>query len=595
MSGKDTGESRPDLTAVSDDIKVITEQSLKLMREFTERQREGTRSDSVDPLNLTGAFSELATSMMSDPAKLAEAQLSLWQDYVRLWQSTTTRMLGSTPNPVAEPAADDRRFRDEAWTENVVFDHIKQGYLLTARWLQQTVHDVEGIDRGTARKTDFYTRQFVEAMSPSNFLATNPEVLRATVDSKGQNLVRGLRNLLDDFERGDGQLAIRMTDMDAFAVGENIATTPGKVVYQNDLMQLIQYAPVTETVYRRPLLIVPPWINKYYILDLREKNSFIRWAVAQGLTVFVVSWVNPDEEMAGKSFADYVRQGPMEALDAIEAATGERSVNAIGYCIGGTLMATTLALMAARDDDRIRSITFLTTLVDFEEPGDLGVFIDEEQISSIEDQMARDGFLDGSTMATTFNMLRAKDLIWAFVVNNYLLGKDPFPFDLLYWNSDSTRLPAAMHSFYLRNMYQKNLLVEPGGIEIDGIPVDLGKIDIPIFILSTREDHIAPWASTYRATQLYKGTVRFCLAGSGHIAGVINPPSDPPKYGYHTNRARPRDAQTWLEGATWHDGSWWPEWKRWLARHAGAQVPARVPGDAALAVIEDAPGSYVSA
>ena len=571
----------------------ISERSQRLMANFLEQQQAGPATGQADPMNISNAFIDLAARMMADPARLAQAQTALFQDYLQLWQSTTARMLGDTAAPIAEPAPGDRRFKDPEWRENLVFDHIKQSYLITSRWLQDLLHDVEGLDRKTAQKVDFYTRQYVDAMSPTNFVMSNPRVLRETIDSKGENLVRGLSNLLGDLNRGKGQLAMRMTDMDAFAVGDNIATTPGKVIYQNELMQLIQYEPCTEEVDRRPLLIVPPWINKFYILDLREKNSFIKWAVSQGITVFVVSWVNPDETLAGKSFADYLRDGPFAALDAIEKATGSREVNAIGYCIGGTLMATALALMARQNDDRIKSITYFTTMVDFEEAGDLGVFIDDEQLSALEERMERDGYLDGAAMATTFNMMRANDLIWSFVVNNYLLGKDPLPFDLLYWNSDSTRLPAAMHSFYLRKMYQENLLIEPGGIEIDGVPIDLRQIRVPTFILSTREDHIAPWKSTYRATGIYGGPVRFCLAGSGHIAGVVNPPADPPKYGYYNNNRKPRSPEKWLEGADWRDGSWWPEWRRWLVRFGGGKVPARIPGDAAMPVLEDAPGSYV--
>jgi polyhydroxyalkanoate synthase len=384
-----------------------------------------------------------------------------------------------------------------------------------------------------------------------------------------------------------------MTDLDAFALGRNIALTPGKVIFQTDLMQLLQYTPTTETVFRRPLLIVPPWINKYYILDLREKNSFIKWAVAQGHTVFVVSWVNPDEKLARKTFEDYMTDGLLAALGAVEQATGERSVNVIGYCLGGTLLAAALAYMAEKGDDRVASATYFTTMVDFEEPGELGVFIDEEQLAALEERMSETGYLDGSAMATTFNMLRANDLIWSFVVNNYLLGKDPFPFDLLYWNSDSTRMPAAMHSFYLRRMYQENKLVEPGGITLCGVPIDLGKIATPTFILSTKEDHIAPWKSTYAATQLYRGPIRFVLAASGHIAGVVNPPAAE-KYHHWTNANLPDDPEAWLETAKQQPGSWWPEWAKWIAKHGGGKVAARQPGEGKLTPIEDAPGSYVA-
>jgi polyhydroxyalkanoate synthase len=422
---------------------------------------------------------------------------------------------------------------------------------------------------------------------------TNPEVLRKTAETGGENLLKGLSNLLTDLERGKGQLRIRMTDETKFKVGENIAVTPGKVVFRNDLMELIQYQPTTETVLKRPLLIIPPWINKFYILDLRPKNSFIRWAVEQGHTVFVVSWVNPDETLAEKGFDDYMREGPYAALDAIEKATGERAINAIGYCLGGTLLSCTLAHMQAKRDTRIKSATFFTTMIDFAEAGELGVFIDEEQLQSLEEKMGKRGFLEGSEMATTFNMLRANDLIWSFVVSNYLLGQEPFPFDLLYWNDDSTRMPARMHSFYLRRMYQQNDLVKPGGVELDGVALDLRKIKVPSYVLSTREDHIAPWKSTYRATQVYAGKIRFVLAASGHIAGVVNPPESG-KYSHWVNEDLPADPDAWFKGATELSGSWWPDWQRWVSAQDKAMVAARIPGEGGLPALADAPGEYVT-
>jgi polyhydroxyalkanoate synthase len=529
--------------------------------------------------------------MMSDPSRLVQARLSLWNDYLTVWQRTTQRFLGATTEPVIEAPAGDRRFRDAAWTDNALFDFIKQSYLLTARWLQGTVREVEGINECTARKIDFYTRQFVDAIAPSNFLMTNPEVLRATIESRGENLRNGLMNLLDDLKRGKGRLAITMTDMAAFRIGENIAVTPGKVVYQNDLMQLIQYEPTTEKVKRRPLLIMPAWINKFYILDLRPSNSLICWAVSQGHTVFVISWVNPDERLAAKTFTDYMLEGPLDALGAIEQATGERDVNVIGYCLGGTLLASTLAYMAVKCDNRIKSATYFVTMVDFAEAGEISVFIDEEQLSALEKRMNVKGYLEARDMATTFKMLRANDFIWSFVVNNYLLGKSQFPFDLLYWNADSTRMPAAMHSFYLRNMYQDNLLVKPGGITLDGVPIDLRKIETPSFLLSTREDHIAPWRSTYAATQLYRGPVRFVLSASGHIAGIVNPPGG--KYGHWENKENLPTPEEWLATATAHPDSWWALWERWVSQYSGGEVPARHPGDGKLKPTEDAPGSYV--
>ncbi len=588
----------PDPVELSRAMARIAEQSQRLVADFLERQVAGDGVDAVspgisDPLNIGKAFLEMTARMMSNPAKLVEAQVNLWHDYMQLWQSTARRMAGGDGAPLIEPRPEDRRFADSAWQENQLFDFIKQSYLLSARWLQSTVNSVEGLDPKTAKKVDFYTRQFVDAMAPSNFVLTNPEVLRKTLETGGENLVKGLEHLLEDLERGKGRLQIKMTDPEAFEVGRNIAITPGKVIYQNSLIQLLQYEPTTPEVAKRPLLIVPPWINKYYILDLREKNSFVHWAVGEGQTVFVISWVNPDEKLARKTFEDYMVEGPLAALDAIEQATGESTVNAIGYCLGGTLLASTLAYMAARKmEHRIASATFLTSLVDFSEPGELGVFIDEEQLKSLEARMKQKGYLEGSAMATTFNMLRANDLIWSFVVNNYLLGKEPFPFDLLYWNADSTRMPAAMHSFYLRKMYQENLLAKPGGITLKKTPIDLGKVTTPSFVLSTKEDHIAPWKSTYALARLFKGPVTFVLAASGHVAGVVNPPAAG-KYHHWVNAATPNDPDVWLGTATTRPGSWWPTWSRWVADFAGGKVPARRPGDGKLKPLEDAPGSYV--
>jgi polyhydroxyalkanoate synthase subunit PhaC len=576
----------PDPALVSRTMADVAERSQRIVADFLKRQAD--TPGEADPLHIGNAFLDMTSRLMANPARLVQAQIGFWQDYLTLWQHTARRMMGEpAPDVIAEDQKD-KRFKHEAWRENEVFDFIRQSYLLSARYMQRLVHDAEGLDEKTAQKVDFYTRQFVDAMSPTNFAVTNPEVLRRTAETGGENLLKGLSNLLTDLERGQGNLRIRMTDESKFKVGENIAVTPGKVVYQNDLMQLIQYTPTTEKVLKRPLLILPPWINKYYILDLRLKNSFIRWAVDQGHTVFMVSWVNPDEHLAEKGFEDYMLEGPYAALDAIEKATGEKAVNAIGYCLGGTLLSATLAHMAAKRDTRIKSATFFTTMVDFTESGELGVFIDEEQLKALETKMQKRGYLEGREMATTFNMLRANDLIWSFVVNNYLLGQDPFPFDLLYWNDDSTRMPARMHSFYLRRMYQQNDLIKPGGIELLGVKLDLRKIKLPTYILSTREDHIAPWASTYRATQTYTGDIRFVLAASGHIAGVVNPP-DAGKYSHWVNTALPADPEAWLASSTELAGSWWPDWQRWVTGQDPAQVPARKPKN----VIEDAPGSYV--
>ena len=584
-----------DESQISETMADIAERSQRLVQEFlTKQSSSGGGSVGIDdPLNIGSAFMEMTTKMMTQPHKMVEANMNLWQDYMKLWQNTASRMMGQETTPIVEPERDDRRFKGEAW-ENDVFDFIKQSYLLTSNWMEDTVSDIEGLDKKTKQKVEFFTKQYADALSPTNFVMTNPEVLQTTIDTRGENLINGLRNLLEDLERGDGKLNIKMTDADAFEVGKNVATSPGKVVFRNDLMELIQYTPTTEKVAKTPLLICPPWINKFYILDLREKNSFIKWAVEQGNTVFVISWVNPDRELAMKTFTDYMLEGPLAAIEAIKDATGEDEVNAVGYCIGGTLLATTLAYMAAKKMKGVKSATYFTTMVDFEEAGDLGVFIDDTSLKNLEDKMNERGYLEGSEMASTFNMMKANDLVWSFVVNNYLLGKDPFPFDLLFWNSDSTRMPAAMHCFYLRNMYLDNKLVEPGGIEIEGVKLDLRKIKVPTYIISTREDHIAPWKPTYEATQLYAGPIRFILSASGHIAGVVNPPAAG-KYCYWINDETPANPDEWLAGAEQHEGSWWPDWDKWLGKQNGKElVDARQPGDGKLKPICDAPGKYVT-
>ncbi len=585
-----------DITEMTEQLRKVSEQSQSLVQDFVERQSRGEQVfQGGDPTSLVRGFSDLTARMMAEPQRILELQGKFWNDYMSLWQTTAQKMMGQSADDVIEPAKGDRRFKGEDWNNNPPFDHIKQAYLLASKFTLEAVRQTDGLEEKTAEKVDFYTRQFIDALAPTNFLATNPEVIRETVETGGANLLKGLSNLLDDLERGKGRLRIKMTDLDRFKLGENVAVSKGAVVFQNDLMQLLQFSPTTEQVFKRPLLIMPPWINKYYILDLRESNSFIKWAVDQGHTVFVISWVNPDERLSDKSFEDYIVEGPLAALDAIEAATGERDVKAIGYCIGGTLLAATLAYMAKVGDERIKTATFFTTMVEFSKPGELGVFIDDEQIRSLEQQMDEKGYMEGATMAEVFNMLRASDLIWSFVINNYLMGKDPFPFDLLYWNSDSTRMPKVMHSYYLREMYQRNLLAQPGGLKLLGESIDLRDINIPVYILSTLEDHIAPWKATYAATQMYQGKVRFVLGKSGHIAGVVNPP-DANKYGYWVGKEGeyPEDPEEWhATVGEARDGSWWNDWNSWNRRYSRQMVAAREPGDGELKVIELAPGSYV--
>lgn len=580
-----------DLNKLAQNFSKIIEQSQRVLQEYLKRQERNDQIPLIDPTIIGKSFQEFFDQLLKNPEKLIEAQVNFWKNTLDLWQSASKRMLGHKVQPIITPPPGDKRFADAQWAENAVFDFIKQSYLLAADSVQGLAHKVEGLDDKTARRVQFYTRQFVDAMAPTNFVHTNPTVLKATLDSSGDNLVKGLQNLLGDLERGRGQLQIKMTDLKAFKPGENIAVTPGKVIFQNELLQLIQYDPSTPTVYQRPFLFVSPWINKYYIMDMRPKNSMVKWMVDQGFTVFMTSWINPDERLAHKKFEDYMLS-IVAGMDAIEQATGEREINAAGYCLGGTILLITMAYLAAQKDQRVQSAICFACMTDFSEPGELEVFIDEELITLLEKQMGERGYLDGSQMAGVFSMLRANDLIWYFVVNNYLLGKDPYPFDLLYWNSDSTRMPRDMHSFYVRNMYQKNLLRESGGITLAGVPIDLGKIKAPICFLSAYEDHIAPWKSTYAGTQLVGGPVKFVLSGSGHIAGVINPASSD-KYGFWLNSKVPPNPDDWFKDAVQQEGSWWPDWLTWLQPYAGPQVPARIPGDGQLEPIEDAPGSYV--
>ncbi len=588
MAGK---EELPDARELAARMAEIGERSNRIFRKFLERQ-DDEQFQIPDPKVVTEAFARLAEHLLARPEQLVDAQLAYWAEMGRLWQSYMRRVLGEEVPPMVEPAPDDRRFRDEAWSEDLVFDYIKQSYLVTASWIQGTVANVEGLDPALRNKVAFYTRQYVDALAPSNFALTNPVVLRQAAETRGESLYEGLRRLLEDLEHGKGELKISMTREDAFELGENIATSEGAVVFENELMQLIQYAPRTPTVQRRPLLIIPPWINKFYILDLKPKNSFIRYAVEQGSTVFVISWVNPTSGLAHKSFEDYLVDGPLAALDAVTRHTGEDEVNIIGYCLGGTLAACLLAHEAAKGRKRIASATFFTTMLDFAEPGDLAVFIDDEQLELLDRHMAKKGYLEARHMQQVFNLMRANDLIWSFVVSNYLMGRAPLAFDLLYWNADSTAMPYMMHSFYLRCMYQQNLLTRPGGITLDGVPIDLGEVRQPAFFVSTRDDHIAPWRSTFRGSRLLGGPVRFVLGGSGHIAGIVNP-ADSTKYGYWTSTSRSADPDAWLAQAEHHEGSWWPAWRRWLERHGGGVVAARNPADGNLKLIEPAPGRYV--
>ena len=586
------GTRQIDPRLLADAVEEIPRRIAALAPQMLEKQAADLESSIKDEFGVQKAFGEVVQKMLTDPSLMVEAQARYATDFGQLWQQTMASLSGqgSTLEPLK-----DRRFADAAWQANPWFDFLSRSYSLTAENMKNAVAKVDGISPQTRAKALYYTRQITDAVAPSNFAMTNPQVLKATADSGGENLVKGLQNLLRDLEQGHGGLRIAMTDTTAFEMGKNVASTAGKVVFQNALMQLLQYQPSVKTVLKRPLLIIPPWINKYYILDLQPKNSFIKWAVDHGHTVFVISWVNPDAKLGSKTFDDYLREGPLAALDAIAKATGEKEINAIGYCLGGTLLACTLGHLNARKDSRINSATFFTSLIDFAQPGDLGVYVDEAQVTALEARMKkRGGIMEGAEMAGTFNMLRSNDLIWSFYVHNYLLGKDPFPFDLLYWNSDATRMPMAMHLFYLREMYLNNRLKDPRGITLNGTPIDLSKVTTPAYFISTIEDHIAPWAATYSGAKLLKG--KFVLGGSGHIAGIVNPPAAN-KYGYWTNAKMVDDPQVWLAAATKHEGSWWNDWDRWIRSHnKGKPVPARIPGNALrggkLKALEDAPGAF---
>ena len=572
----------------------LVEESGKVLSAYLKPREEGKVDDGISD-QITEAIKSVgrvAGYWLADPRRAVEMQASLGRAYFDLWANAVKRMTGQPVQPVVTPDSKDRRFTDPEWSSNQFFDFLKQAYLLTTHWADYLVKHAEGLDPYARQKAEFYVRQIANTISPSNFVLTNPELLRETLSSNAENLVRGMHMLSEDIKAGQGHLKIRQTDLSHFELGRNLAVTPGKVIFQNDLIQLIQYEPTTPTVLKRPLLIVPPWINKFYILDLTPEHSFIKWCVDQGITVFVISWINPDAKLATKTFEDYMHEGPLAAIEAVEKQTGEKQINVIGYCVGGTLLALTLAYLAAKKMDQVLSATFFTSQVDFTFAGDLKVFIDDEQVSTLERKMQEHGFLDASKMATVFNMLRSNDLIWPYVINNYLKGTKPRAFDLLYWNADSTRMPVANHSFYLRNFYLDNKFAR-GELELGGVQLDLRKVKIPIYSLATQEDHIAPAKSVLYGSQYFGGPVKFVLAGSGHIAGIINPP-DLHKYQYW-NGPEPTgsDVDKWLTKATEHTGSWWPDWFDWLSAQDSDTVPARAIGGGQFKPIEDAPGSYV--
>ncbi|MEQ8405220.1 MAG: class I poly(R)-hydroxyalkanoic acid synthase [Oceanicaulis sp.] len=590
--------SQEDLDRLEEVSRTIMQSALKSQKLMSDVMRRSLEGDpglmpQADPLHAAPELVQAWETILSDPELLLKAQSDLYRGYLDLWSGATKKLMsGEETAPAIMPEKGDKRWRSAAWSEHPMFDAMKQSYLLNQRFLMGLISGAKGLDDATRRKVEFVTRQMTDAMAPTNFAMTNPDVLEETFKTKGENLTNGLMNLMRDLERGEGRLALSQTDMEGFEVGKDLAATPGEVIFRNEVMELIQYAPSTPDVRKRPLLIAPPWINKFYILDMRPHSSMIRWLVEQGITVFLISWVNPDASLKDATFEDYIRKGLFTALETVEAATGERQVDTVGYCIGGTMLGSALALMAKENDDRIASATFFAAQHDFKLAGELLVFIDDEWFREISRLMdAQGGVLDGRTMADTFNMLRSNDLVWSFVINNYLLGKQPQAFDLLYWNADQTRMPKRLHLYYLETFYKNNALAE-GRLELGGHTLDLSDVTIPIFMQASKEDHIAPADSVYRSAKLFGGPVQYMMAGSGHIAGVVNHPGAN-KYQHWINTKLPETRDAWLENAEEHPGSWWAHWRDWLYAMDAETVPAREPGGGKLKPICPAPGEYV--
>lgn len=564
----------------------IAERSLQLISNFKSNP-EHIPSLISQFIDLTEYFQNLITIILQNPEKVWQMHYNYWEDAINLVQNQFTHWLEGKSLPI-----DDHRFQGENWLNNPFFNLLSQQYLLANEHMDQLLHNIDYEDQNTARKVRFVTKQYLNALSPANFAHTNPHVVAQTLQSRGKNLLRGLHNLLSDLEGDLSRINIKMTDSEGFKLGVNIAATPGEVIFRNEMIELIQYAPKTTKVKSIPLLIIPPWINKYYILDLSPHNSMVKWLVDKGITVFMISWINPDERYAKKNFFHYLKNGPISAIATIKSQLKVEQVNTLGFCIGGTLLTMLLAYNKARQDKSIKSATFLATLIDFSDPGDLAVFIDEAQVKKLEDKMSSKGYLDGKLMSSSFNALRSNDLIWTFFIKNYLEGANPVPFDILFWNADDTNMPATMHSQYLRWMYLQNDLVKPGKIRLNRTPIDVSTIDTPVFFLSTIKDHIAPWKTTYLGFQLMQGPKKFVLGGSGHIAGIINSPTVN-KYGYRLNADYQGNADDWLESSVEHSGSWWKEWLKWLKQHSGSSINAPDLNHLPLKSIMHAPGSYV--
>ena len=567
------------------------ELAAKAQKVFLDQIKPAAAPPPFMPQDVANAFSEMVANLMRDPTKLAKAQADLWQSHAALWQDILTKSFRPGDSPPAP--SKDRRFKDEEWDKNLAFNTLKRNYLIGAEWLRKLVGDQKDLPRPTQKKLEFFTERFIDAVSPTNFAATNPAVLRKTFDTGGANLIKGYSNFLDDIAADAGH--VRRTDSNAFEVGVNLATTKGAVVLRTDMMELIQYEPSTERVQKAPLLLVPPWVNKYYLFDLQKKSSFIKWAVDQGFTLFVISWVNPDARHSEKDFEDYWLEGPYAALQAIEKITGERCSHIVSYCLGGTLTVAGLAHLAATGEaDRVKSATMIATMTDFAQFGDFEAFVTEDQIKTLEEHLQHKGYVDSSDLTRLFALLRANDLIWSSGISSYLLAEDAVASDLLYWFADGIGMPAKMLRTFMRSIILHNSLTKPGALAIGGVPINLMDIRAPLFFVSLRDDHVAGWQDTYRGASRFNTQKRFILGGSGHNAGTINPPAAK-KHGYWTNPEMPADAESWFKNAKRNEGSWWPEWAEWLKERCGGEVAARGVGDGPLPILEAAPGSYVKA
>ena len=581
------------LSRMAQNLKKVEELSQRLTRVMAQREGHQPALDGPNQQLFAKAAQSYWAEAMTNPARLMEHQMGYWTKSVAHFVEAQQALAKGGLAPVEEDAPTDKRFANPLWQTHPYFNFIKQQYLINAEALRQAVEDAQDMDPAEKKRLVYFSQQIIAMMSPTNFLATNPDVLERAVETEGESLVKGLENLIADLEANNGELVVKLADDSAFELGRNIATTPGKVVFRNRMFELIQYTPSTEEVHKTPLLIFPPWINKFYILDLKAQNSLVKWLVDQGHTLFIVSWVNPDASYAQIGMEDYVEEGYLAAIEEVKAITQEKRLNVVGYCIAGTTLALTLSLLKKRGDSSIKSATFFTALTDFSDQGEFQPFLTNDFIDGIEAETADKGILPSVVMARTFSFLRSNDLVYGPAVRSYMMGETPPAFDLLYWNGDGANLPGQMAMQYLRGLCQRNELAE-GGFKLLGERLTLDDIEVPLCAVACETDHIAPWKDCYRGVQQMGSKDKtFIMAQSGHIAGIVNPPNRK-KYGHYVNGDLTQDYAAWREAAAFHEGSWWPRWGKWLAKRAGAMIPARFPGDDGREILADAPGSYVT-